>query len=463
MWAHGACLNGPSGKGGEARRNSIHDCGQLGIKASGGNDPTLPSHDARATGPHYKYIENEVTRTNYAGYRVGWEAGASKFSRSDGILIRNNWFHENPQAGVWVDVNGINTTIEGNWITDNGQRDFWGTPTPGDANYGRGIFIEISCHSIIRGNAILGNGRDGTRGMRMNAGILISESHSVDVSSNLVVGNGQGIVLKEQTRDSTDGYSGAEEGTKGYCARWDRAGAQITDRARTPARDIFYQVHDVNIHGNAVAMLNPGQGATGGAHDYASSLYEPSRNIRFAENFYVVPAGTERSEWFSWGHPDGNPRANAPLSWADWQRTGRDRAGIFAGNTFAPQCQTATPDLLSPTRIAYTLPTRRTDRIAWARVFAPTAQSRRFWYSNAEGCASLRSASATGEWSWVRLGTIGAGAATPGGVVLSRAENDVRVGRVILVETSDRCGGDGVPTGAGQDCNSATALRGSTL
>jgi hypothetical protein len=154
-----------------ALNNFIHHNGQLGISGSG----------------DYLMIEgNEISFNNVAGFDGGWEAGGIKLSHSVHAIIRNNFSHHNSGAGLWTDIDNIDTLYEGNRVEDNS---------------GPGIQHEISFNAKIRDNWLARNGF-GFHVWGWGAQILIQNSSGVEVSHNhIVVANeGNGISLIEQWR-----------------------------------------------------------------------------------------------------------------------------------------------------------------------------------------------------------------------------------------------------------------------
>ena len=88
--------------------------------------------------------------------------------RSNHMVVRGNYVHDNNCAGLWSDIDNINTTYEDNRIEN---------------NYAQGLFIEISDKGVIRNNVIRGN---------MGTGILFNSSSDQDVYGNTLTDNGLG-------------------------------------------------------------------------------------------------------------------------------------------------------------------------------------------------------------------------------------------------------------------------------
>ena len=65
-------------------------------------------------------LENsELSYNNTAGYNWGWEAGGTKWTHTDGLIVRNNYVHDNYGNGLWTDGSNINIVYEGNVVEDN--------------------------------------------------------------------------------------------------------------------------------------------------------------------------------------------------------------------------------------------------------------------------------------------------------------------------------------------------------
>src|SRR5690606_3674612 len=106
--------------------------------------------------------DNEIAFNNYeAEYSWGWEAGGTKFVRTNRLIVRNNHVHSNHGPGLWTDIENDRVLIEGNLVED---------------NVGPGIFHEISYRAVIRDNEVYRNGVGLPNSYSGAAGILISAS-----------------------------------------------------------------------------------------------------------------------------------------------------------------------------------------------------------------------------------------------------------------------------------------------
>jgi parallel beta-helix repeat protein len=182
---HGAGVH--MGPGTDLLDSSIHHNGQLGIH--GGQAPCSGATGLVVEG-------NEIAFNNVAGYNWGWEGGASKWNHTDGLVVRDNYVHDNYGIGLWTDGANINTLYEGNRVEDNA---------------GMGINHELSYAATIRDNVVRGNGFDHpVQGAAWGAGIFVDQSRDVEVSGNVVEGNAAGITAVQEPASDLCGYGVAE-------------------------------------------------------------------------------------------------------------------------------------------------------------------------------------------------------------------------------------------------------------
>jgi parallel beta-helix repeat protein len=151
--------------------NRIYGNGQIGIRGSGTN---------------VVVDSNDIFGNNRLGYAPGWEAGATKFERTNHLQVRNNCVRDNLGNGIWTDGENRNSTIIDNWSV---------------RNRGIGIFHEISGRAVIEGNTAAFNGSPGET--PWNSQILVSGSidtlvqrNSIKVGSN----SGNAIFVVEEGR-----------------------------------------------------------------------------------------------------------------------------------------------------------------------------------------------------------------------------------------------------------------------
>jgi hypothetical protein len=147
-----------SGNGMYIYKNNVHHNGQLGI-GGGGNNVTVQS--------------NQISYNNYAGYSYYWEAGGLKFASANNVTIEYNYSYNNGGPGFWNDVNSQYVTYNANQASGNIEA---------------GIFSEISTNITINNNYIFNDGFNPSgSAIWWGAGILISDSSSVSVYSNILV------------------------------------------------------------------------------------------------------------------------------------------------------------------------------------------------------------------------------------------------------------------------------------
>jgi parallel beta-helix repeat protein len=229
-------------------RNKVHHNGQEGIVGVGDNI----------------LVEgNEIAFNNYKDeFNPGWEAGGTKFVKTNGLVVRNNYVHDNHGPGLWTDIDNINTLYEGNRVENNTQM---------------GIFHEISYKAVIRNNTVRGNGSKMTSWL-WGAGILVAASRDVEVYGNTVSGNANGITAVQQNRGS---------GAYGE-----------------------HLVQNVYVHDNTVTMQS---GRSGMAQDVGDNAIFNSRNNRFSHNTYFLGTNSRPFEWM-----------NQQLTESQWKAYGQD-------------------------------------------------------------------------------------------------------------------------------------------
>jgi Right handed beta helix region len=157
------------------RNSFIHHNGQLGIHGG----------QAECAGAKGLILEDsELSHNNAAGYDWSWEGGATKWTFTDGLIVRGNYVHDNYGSGLWTDVGNIRTLFEGNVVED---------------NYASGIVHELGYRAVIRNNTVRRTGLhhpvpDDVWG----GGIFIDQSRDVQVYGNVVQGNHAGITAVQE-------------------------------------------------------------------------------------------------------------------------------------------------------------------------------------------------------------------------------------------------------------------------
>ncbi|WP_347839577.1 T9SS type A sorting domain-containing protein [uncultured Draconibacterium sp.] len=213
------------------KNNKIHNMGQLGIKTKKNSVNSL--------------IEgNEIYENKYTGYAYGIEGGGSKFARSVGLILRDNYVHHNIGPGLWTDIDNESTLYEGNIC---------------EYNHAQGIFHEISYDAEIRCNIAQYNNVDPQQGVGGN--IYISNSSNAIVHGNVTRTDNQvknnGITVKCTYRSEGDSYYPTDnnkiydndiyiDNTTGF------AGMKIDDNCPGQSGNSFYnnRYHVQNKTGN---------------------------------------------------------------------------------------------------------------------------------------------------------------------------------------------------------------------
>ncbi len=233
-------------------RNKSHHNGQMGLGGVGDN---------------VLVDSNEIAYNNVAHYDYGWEAGGTKFCKTNYLTVRNNYSHNNLGPGLWTDIDNINTLYDGNTVEDNADA---------------GIFHEISYAAVIRNNTVRRNGSP-SQGWIWGAGIQVAASPNVEVYGNIVEYNANGIAAIQQNRGS--GAYGAHE------------------------------INNLWVHDNTVRMSS---GRTGLAQDIGDTSYFTSRNNRFDHDTYYLGTNTRYFEWM-----------NSQITESQWQGYGQELSGTF--------------------------------------------------------------------------------------------------------------------------------------
>jgi hypothetical protein len=164
------------GPGSVMENCSVQRMGQIGLLGGGdaGDRPTV-------------LRDTEVTGNKALSFDPDWEAGGAKFTRvfGQGMVVENNWFHDNPGGGLWFDIDNWNVVVRSNRLERN---NYWG------------LLYEVSRQARIYWNQVLGTSR-GPEGFPLDgAGIVVSNSAGVEVTQNLLAGNANGVLLREDRR-----------------------------------------------------------------------------------------------------------------------------------------------------------------------------------------------------------------------------------------------------------------------
>ena len=234
--------------------------------ASSGSTEARPT----ARGPKGLVLEDsELSYNNIAGYNWGWEGGATKWTNTDGLIVRNNYVHDNYGMGLWTDGFNINTLYAGNVVEDND---------------GMGIVHELGYSAVIRDNVVKGNGFEHpVQGDVWGAGIFIDQSRDVEVYNNTVEGNAAGITAVQEP-----------------------VGGRL--RLRTP------EIANLCVHDNTVRQSS---GIAAGLRllNESDQAYYTSKNNRWANNEYSLGDPMRGLHYF-W--------ANEPIDPGRWRQYGHD-------------------------------------------------------------------------------------------------------------------------------------------
>ena len=137
-----------------------------------------------------------VTNNNTKGFDRGWEAGGNKIVLTRNAIFENSIFTENRGNGIWFDIGNEKCQVRNCLISNNENA---------------GIFYEISYSLHAHDNVIVGNGFAFTpSAWGASAGISISSSPYCLIERNLLIGNKEGLSLREQKR-STPRIDGGSE------------------------------------------------------------------------------------------------------------------------------------------------------------------------------------------------------------------------------------------------------------
>jgi len=129
-----------------------------------------------------------VTNNNTKGFNRGWEAGGNKIVLTRGMVIEKSVFADNKGDGIWFDIGNEACEVRNCLIA---------------GNESAGIFYEISYGLHAHDNVIIGNGFAFSPGdWGADAGISISNSPNCLIERNLLIGNKEGLSLREQKRST---------------------------------------------------------------------------------------------------------------------------------------------------------------------------------------------------------------------------------------------------------------------
>ncbi|MGZ3587819.1 MAG: right-handed parallel beta-helix repeat-containing protein [Candidatus Limnocylindrales bacterium] len=152
----------------------IHDGGQLGIHAGGG--------DGNGSGNVVR--GNRIHGNNTANFDPEWEAGGMKATVQSGLVFEDNEVYDNHGPGFWCDIYCRDITVRDNRIHNNTHA---------------GVMFEVGTGATISHNVVWQNGW-GKAVWGWGAGILISSAGGAAVSGNILAWNATGISIISQDR-----------------------------------------------------------------------------------------------------------------------------------------------------------------------------------------------------------------------------------------------------------------------
>jgi hypothetical protein len=223
---------------------SVQRMGQIGLL--GGGD---------AAGRPTVLRDTEVTGNKVLSFDPDWEAGGAKFTRSlgQGMVVENDWFHDNLGGGLWFDIDNSGVVVRSNRFERN---NYWG------------LLYEVSRQVRVYWNQVLDTSRGPESFGLGGAGIVVFNSAGVEVSQNLLEGNANGVLLREDRR----------------ATRY----AQDTYRQGIPhIQDVVVSDNDIGTPRGGVTGMQVQNG------DAPASYWQPS-NASFAGNTYRLDPGEHR-------------------------------------------------------------------------------------------------------------------------------------------------------------------------
>jgi hypothetical protein len=161
-----------------------------------------------------------VRNNNTKEFDRGWEAGGNKIVLTRNAIFENSIFTENKGNGIWFDIGNEKCQVRNCLISNNENA---------------GIFYEISYSLHAHDNVIVGNGFAFTpSAWGANAGISISSSPYCLIERNLLIGNKEGLSLREQKRSTP---------------RIDRSSEPVWNHNQTIRNNVFAYNRDAQVWG----------------------------------------------------------------------------------------------------------------------------------------------------------------------------------------------------------------------
>jgi hypothetical protein len=279
------------------RSNYIHHNGQEGLTGSGS---------------HILVQDNEIAYNNTLGFDFGWEAGGTKFSNTDNLIVQGNYVHDNKGPGLSLDYQTFNWLVEGNRTS---------------GNYAAGILDEIGYDGTARYNIVVEDGfypDKANASMWYGCGIQIAASRNAMVYGNTLINNSNGICAISNSRGS---------GNRGP-----------------------FLVQNLSVHDNVIVQSVGG--ATGAVADGGSFLdvYSSSWNNRWTSNTYKLSNSTGNFHVWKGG------ASYVSMDASRWQSFGHDTAGtwILPSDSTFPSTKFSAHEVIttSGSTEVWSLPTR---------------------------------------------------------------------------------------------------------
>ena len=235
------------------RGNSIHHNGWLGVTGYQAVNSLIEGNEIYANPPAFF---NDT---------IG-EASNIKLFDCGQITIRNNFVHDGPFRGIWVDTMRPDVTIEGNRVINHGEA---------------GIWYEVSYRGTIRNNYVENAGSTSyySSGWLRDGGIQVTNSPDVSVLENTVVNSLNGIIGM-----NASGYPDGPYGKN--------------------------ELRNLLVQGNTVVMP---KGESGIVENSSGNVVFVSWNNRFLGNNYTVKGNATPFQWMG-----------RDLDEKQWQAFGQD-------------------------------------------------------------------------------------------------------------------------------------------
>ena len=265
--------------GSTLRGCKIYYGGEAGI--GGGHFPAFGAGPVLVDG-------NEVAYCNISGFNWPFEGGGSKWNRTGGLIVRNNWVHDNYGMGFWTDGFNYDVLVEDNVFED---------------NYGSGFEAELGYNHIIRRNSFYRNGYHHPLPDAWTGGPHPADCMNVQIYQNNVVDNASGICSPETNRDSTAGVPPAAAGSITECQNLDVHDNFIQHPNSHPSDTQGYGM------GIAAGILISSTTVS------PSSLFYTSFNNRWYNNTYRL-GNLNGGTHFRW--------QAGRITWAQWRAAGQD-------------------------------------------------------------------------------------------------------------------------------------------